>query len=326
MSDGASRVDDGSDSSAVAWAIEVFDEEKDAWVRGSASLWNAQLSLLTVTVAALDLDALPLEPSPELRLVSCEDDSTELFERVRDLVAKSGEAPQTSAERAVAHKALAKKDRKEVERAEKAAAQEEAAAAAASEKEAKASEKAAAKEQAAADKAAIAEQKASAKASVARQKKAASPTEALGMAARQGDLSQIEQLLEAMPKASARKKALNSRGFEGMTALYWACTYGHLEIVEFLLKGGARVNLPGKGGVTPLMGAAFAGKTAAARLLLAHKASIYKKDSSGLSALKHATRHNPLTKSGQLREELQQLVGLNTFSQKLKGSAVCAIQ
>ena len=278
------------ENSAVDWSIEIYDADADAWVSGTASSWHSTLGV-TVTVMALELDSVPVEPSPELRLVACADGGgSKLFERVRDLIAKSGDAPQTKAERAAAIAALDKKERKEIEKAEKAERAAAKATAAAAEKEAKDVAKVAAKqatddEKAAKSdaKAAAAEEKAANKAAAARLKKTATPAEVLGMAARQGDLAQIQQLLEAMPKPAARKKAVNRGRFEGMSALYWAATYGHLEVAEFLLRSGAKVNLACKGGVTPLMGAAFAGKTATARLLLAHKASIYATDSSGLN-------------------------------------------
>jgi len=40
--------------------------------------------------------------------------------------------------------------------------------------------------------------------------------------------------------------------FKGWTPLHEACNFGHLEIVEQLVKGGANVNSPGYEDISPL--------------------------------------------------------------------------
>eukprot|EP00937_MAST-01D_sp_MAST-1D-sp2_P004824 g4824.t1 len=154
-------------------------------------------------------------------------------------------------------------------------------------------------------------------------KEAVGVQEALGIAARGGDLAQLQRLMTGVP-AKRQRALLSSRGWHGKTPLYWAATYGHEDVVQFLLQSKVDVNAASKGGHTALMGASFTGQTAVVRLLLQHKASRFRADAQGRSAVQHATRHNPITKgSAQLRDELTDLVGY-TSMQKLR-STVCTV-
>ena len=72
---------------------------------------------------------------------------------------------------------------------------------------------------------------------------------------------------------------INSMNRVGQTALAWAARFGHLDILNSLLKSGSDVNKAGKEyRLTPLMGAAVNGKESVITLLLENNASIGEKD------------------------------------------------
>ena len=144
-----------------------------------------------------------------------------------------------------------------------------------------------------------------------------------GMAAREGDLAQLKAMTaDFVPKKL--RTVLNSRGWNGKTPLYWASTYGHTAVMEWLIANGAKVNAKCNGGYTALMGASYAGQVDAVRMLMEKGASRFRTDNAGNTAVNHATRNNPITKgSSELRKELKGLVGF-TFGQKLR-SQVCIV-
>lgn len=145
----------------------------------------------------------------------------------------------------------------------------------------------------------------------------------VGMAAREGDLAQLEAMAADLAPKKLRA-VLNSRGWNGKTPLYWASTYGHTAVMEWLIANGAKVNAKCNGGYTALMGASYAGQVDAVRVLMDKGASRFRTDNAGQTAVKHATRNNPITKgSSELRRELKGLVGF-TFGQKLR-SQVCIV-
>jgi ankyrin repeat protein len=48
------------------------------------------------------------------------------------------------------------------------------------------------------------------------------------------------------------KATVNARGFDGTTALWWACKYGRWGVVRALLEGGADSTIADRDGITPM--------------------------------------------------------------------------
>ena len=70
-------------------------------------------------------------------------------------------------------------------------------------------------------------------------------------AAKDGNLDKVKALVQANPKLVTSKDA------EGKTALHWAATGGHKEVVQFLLDSKADVHAKDNDGKTPLDLASF---------------------------------------------------------------------
>jgi ankyrin repeat protein len=81
------------------------------------------------------------------------------------------------------------------------------------------------------------------------------------VAARQGNLAQVERSLDAGAAPGSRNRL-------GKTALLLAAEKGNLPIVEAMLKRGADVNQASLEGVTPLMAAAYVGAAPVVKQLL----------------------------------------------------------
>lgn len=97
-------------------------------------------------------------------------------------------------------------------------------------------------------------------------------------AARAGDLSAVERLIEAgVP--------IDSAGEDGSTALHLAASYGGREIAAVLLAKGASVDSEKTGGITPLHTAVFYGRVKIIELLLANKAKINARNNDNHNAL-----------------------------------------
>jgi ankyrin repeat protein len=86
-------------------------------------------------------------------------------------------------------------------------------------------------------------------------------------AALEGDLRLIESLI-------AKGVDVNTRNVSGRTALHYASFRDHGEIIEYLVKQGALVDLKDKGGFTPLIEAVTRGNKAAVETLLDSEADI----------------------------------------------------
>ena len=111
-------------------------------------------------------------------------------------------------------------------------------------------------------------------------------------AAEKGDLNVIQQLLTANPKLN-----LDTCDADGWTPLMYACTYEHIEVVDFLLKKGANPNTTLKNGWTALHSAAFSENEHLVRLLIVSKANIAAKDEFGKTPIQ-VVGTNPLSSSG----------------------------
>lgn len=111
--------------------------------------------------------------------------------------------------------------------------------------------------------------------------------QALLQAASNGDLEQIEQLLD-------KGADLNALVLEGPTPLMEAAAEGHVDAVKLLLKRGAYVNLKRSHGCTALMRASQGGHIEVVRLLLNNRADVNAKDERNWTALTFASLHGHL--------------------------------
>ncbi|WP_298424619.1 ankyrin repeat domain-containing protein [uncultured Kordia sp.] len=97
-------------------------------------------------------------------------------------------------------------------------------------------------------------------------------TPILQLAAQQGNYELVKLLIE-------HKTNLNAMNRVGQTPLAWAARFGHIAIVDLLLKSGADPNSAGKiYQLTPLIGAAVNGNITIGSLLIENNASIDTKD------------------------------------------------
>ena len=91
-------------------------------------------------------------------------------------------------------------------------------------------------------------------------------------------------------------RALIAKGADvnkpGWTALHYASTRGHLDIIRLLLDNHAYIDAESPNGTTPLMMAAFYGTPSAVKLLLESGADPLLKNVQGLTAIDFATRAN----------------------------------
>jgi ankyrin repeat protein len=105
--------------------------------------------------------------------------------------------------------------------------------------------------------------------------------EKLILAAKQGDLKSVSSYLCNLH----RQVDVNAKDGKGNTALSYATYFGHIDIVERLLKATADVNATNDDGYTPLMFAAYNGNVELVALLLCSGASVSYKDGNGCTAL-----------------------------------------
>jgi ankyrin repeat protein len=107
-------------------------------------------------------------------------------------------------------------------------------------------------------------------------------------AAKKGDLEKLKNLLEN------ERALLGAQDTDGSTALHCATWKGHREVVAFLLKAGADIQVHNNNdhwGTTPLHAAAHANQTAILQLLIDAGAEINAKDMNGKTPLHHTTFH-----------------------------------
>lgn len=114
-----------------------------------------------------------------------------------------------------------------------------------------------------------------------------SPNEELVLAAEQGDLSKVKDLI-------ASGISLNSSGYRGITALGMAALYERIDIVPFLINQGADPNVEFNDGETALMYAAGNDNPGILHLLLSAGANINAKAKDGCTALFYASMLNQI--------------------------------
>lgn len=73
---------------------------------------------------------------------------------------------------------------------------------------------------------------------------------------------------EAAAGGASKEPELDLQDGDGNTALFLACSGGHIRVVKSLLKAGANINVKSKGSVTPLYGAASNGHARIVEILL----------------------------------------------------------
>eukprot|EP01045_Picozoa_sp_COSAG04_P035746 COSAG04_NODE_8385_length_983_cov_1.149321_1_plen_231_part_01 len=81
---------------------------------------------------------------------------------------------------------------------------------------------------------------------------------------------------------------INAKNERGSPALVSAATRGHLDVVRFLVRAGAKLEATNSGGVTALMVAAWEGKHGCVEFLLGAGADVHAADKYGDNALHYA--------------------------------------
>jgi ankyrin repeat protein len=83
-------------------------------------------------------------------------------------------------------------------------------------------------------------------------------------------------------------------GFQGLTAFFAACIFGHLEVARLLLKNGANINHTNKQGNSPLLIACNVGKISTLQFLLEEGADSNLSNNDQQTALMEAKGRNIL--------------------------------
>ncbi|XP_052057423.1 oxysterol-binding protein-related protein 1 isoform X3 [Apodemus sylvaticus] len=126
--------------------------------------------------------------------------------------------------------------------------------------------------------------------------------------ARNGNAEEVRRLLEAMARtdvvADIDCKG-RSKSNLGWTPLHLACYFGHKQVVEDLLKAGAKVNMLNDMGDTPLHRAAFTGRKELVLLLLEYNADTTVVNGSGQTA-KEVTHDKEIRNMLEAVERTQQ--------------------
>lgn len=126
--------------------------------------------------------------------------------------------------------------------------------------------------------------------------------------ARNGNAEEVRKLLEAMARAEVVADIDckgRSKSNLGWTPLHLACYFGHKQVVQDLLKAGAKVNMLNDMGDTPLHRAAFTGRKELVMLLLEYNADTTVVNGSGQTA-KEATHDKEIRQMLEAVERTQQ--------------------
>jgi hypothetical protein len=107
----------------------------------------------------------------------------------------------------------------------------------------------------------------------------------LTLASMQGDASRVAELINYSKNGKKRECSIDSKDEYGLTALMYAATYGHNNIVVELLKNGANPNLKNKFGATALMLASGSGYADVVTILLRNGGNPNSADKYGMTAL-----------------------------------------
>jgi len=106
------------------------------------------------------------------------------------------------------------------------------------------------------------------------------PKEDFAWAVKTGDIAAVKQYLQAVPKDVNLQEESNSK----RTPLHWAADFGQVEVINYLVSKGAKVNVTDQYGITPLLAAVYENHPAAVRALLDHKADASVKGADGKTA------------------------------------------
>ena len=105
-------------------------------------------------------------------------------------------------------------------------------------------------------------------------------------AASEGELVEVARMLTAGASPGAK--------YQGSPALTNAAANGHLDVVQLLVRAGAKLEETDGDGYTALMAAAWNGNTSAAETLLGLGANMHTPDNGGATALHHAAKYGQL--------------------------------
>jgi len=93
-----------------------------------------------------------------------------------------------------------------------------------------------------------------------------------------GDYDSITKHIDSHP-------SILNQLIKGRTYLHYACDYGQIAIIEFLLTKGADINIPDKYNITPLLAAIWENHVACVNLLIRKGANVNVKAPDGKSLI-----------------------------------------
>jgi len=111
---------------------------------------------------------------------------------------------------------------------------------------------------------------------------------------RKGDVAAVKALIEKSPQL------VEARGSDGNTLLHYAAYGGSVELVNFLLDKGAKIDAPGQRGLTPLHVAAQNNNKLATAALLARGAALEARCDYQRTALIHCARERGQAETGRV--------------------------
>jgi len=120
----------------------------------------------------------------------------------------------------------------------------------------------------------------------------------LMMASLQGELDMVKLMVDGM-EAEVNKT--------GWTALHYAATTGHNDVVKYLLDHAAYIDAESPNGTTPLMMAARGGHIETVKLLLDEGADMRLKNQQGMTVIDFADRYNQAEIANGLKSRWQKL-------------------
>ena len=119
----------------------------------------------------------------------------------------------------------------------------------------------------------------------------------LTMSARNGDIQECRRVLDEVATTVGRdaEQRVLEYTYAGSSAIIWASSEGHSEIVEMLEAKGANVNAKGLENLTSLIWASGRGRINACDVLLSKGANVNDQSTSGTSALQWASQRGHTT-------------------------------
>ena len=113
---------------------------------------------------------------------------------------------------------------------------------------------------------------------------------------------------------------INTKSWDGYTALIKASINGNIALIEFLIQNGADINTKTKHGFTALHYAARVGKNSVVKLLVTEGAGVNVRDKIGTTPLMYLSRNGYINMvTNLIKEDMKITLSSSTFLTSVKG-------